>query len=689
MASPRVLFVDADEQRAADDASTARLHGFAADAVTRAADAFARMADEVYSVVVADLDAPGAGDRSLLEELCLRCPAVTFVAFTPHAGLARPRSNRLDSAIAAMLPRPLEPETLAIALRDAVELHQRRGQRQGRGFDGAKILVVEDNDGDALLVTEYLADVCEAVVTRAVDLEDATQALRGGRFDFVLSDLTLPDARGLDSVRRLQPLAPDAAFIVLTGIDDEELAIQAMQHGAQDYLVKGQLDAPTLRRTLRHAGERKRVYNRLVHLSRHDPLTGVGNRAALRERIEGTLARARRRELAFAVMFIDLDRFKAINDTLGHDAGDAVLREIAARITQCVRANDTVARFGGDEFAVLLDDLRPGDPPLAIGERILRSLEQPIEIGHHEVVVTGSIGVAQYPDIAGTVDDLLRAADTAMYVAKRRGRNNIQVVGGITDEERGRAALVNDLQHALERGELGLHFQPQFTVDRRRIVGYEALLRWHRPGGMVMPSDFVPLLEDNGRVVAVGEWVLGRACEQLAAWRAAGRRELRVAVNLSARQFERPGLVEVVDGCLRRYDLPASCLELELTESVLMGNTGQARDMLRALRTRGVRIAIDDFGTGYSSLAYLSRFEVDCLKIDRSFIDQVHVDRERALITSSIVTLGHHLGLEVMAEGVENTEQLAFLSSARCDLVQGYLLGRPERADLLASGTMH
>jgi len=498
----------------------------------------------------------------------------------------------------------------------------------------------------------------------------------------VISDLTLPDARGLDTVRRLPPLAPDAPFIVLSGMDDEDLAIQAMQHGAQDYLVKGQLDAPTLRRTLRHAAERKRVTNRLVHLSRHDPLTGVGNRAALRERIEGLLARGRRRDLAFAVLFIDLDHFKAINDTLGHDAGDAVLVEISNRVTQCVRTTDMVARLGGDEFAVLLEELRPGDVPLAIGERILQSLERPIELGGRDVVVTGSIGVAQYPEVTGSVDDILKAADTAMYVAKRRGRNNIQAVGAVLDEERVHMALVNDLQHALERGELGLHYQPEFTIDRQRVVAYEALLRWHRPGaGIVPPAEFIPLLEENGRIIAVGEWVLARACEQLASWRAAGWNDLRISVNLSARQFEREGLVDSVADCLRTYNLPGRCLELELTESVLMGDTSQVKTMIGALRAHGVRIAIDDFGTGYSSLAYLSRFEVDTLKIDRSFIDQVHIDRERALITSAIVTLGHHLGLEVVAEGVETQEQLAFLTSARCDLVQGYLLGRPARAE--------
>jgi diguanylate cyclase (GGDEF)-like protein len=551
--------------------------------------------------------------------------------------------------------------------------------------DHSEVLLVEDSDGDALLFEEYLAEVCGALVTRASRVDAAAQLLRDRSFDFVISDLALPDARGLDAVRQLQPLAPTTPLIVITGLDDEELAIQAMQHGAQDYLVKGQLDASILRRTLRHATERKRICNRLVHLSRHDPLTGVGNRAALRDRIETALARGRRHAVAFAVLFIDLDRFKAINDTLGHDAGDLVLIEIAARIGQCVRATDLVARLGGDEFAVLLDDLEPGDQPLDVGRRILCGIERPIALPGGEIVVTGSIGMACYPEVSGTADDLLKAADSAMYLAKRRGRNNIQVVGVVNAEERARLAMIHDLQHALERGELGLHFQPQLTVDHRHVVAYEALLRWHRPNApAVSPAEFVPLLEDSGRIAAVGAWVLDRACAQLASWRAAGWRDLRVAVNLSARQFDDDHFVELVVDCLRRHDVPARCLELELTETVLMGDTARVTAMLGELRALGTRIALDDFGTGYSSLAYLSRFQVDCLKIDRSFIEHVDVDRERALIASAIVSLGHHLGLEVVAEGVESPEQLAFVERERCDLVQGFLFGRPAAAEHVA-----
>ncbi len=553
----------------------------------------------------------------------------------------------------------------------------------------ARVLLVEDNPGDAMLVIDHLSELAGTTIEQATSVAAALVALERGAFDFVITDLTLPDAGGLEAIHRLQQAAPGVTLIVLSGLDDEELAIEALQCGAQDYLVKGQVDAPTLRRTLRHGRERKQASNRLLHLTRHDPLTGAANRLALRERIEATLAS--RRNVACAVLFIDLDRFKAINDTCGHDAGDAVLCEVSNRLRELVRASDVVARLGGDEFAVFLDDLDRTSRPTEVAERIVRALARPIQVRDRHLVVTASVGVACYPDVAGTVDDLLKAADSAMYVAKSCGRDNVQCFGASSAEAQARLDLETELQHALERGELSLQFQPQFTIGGRRMVALEALLRWRRGNGaLVPPAEFVPLLEDNGRIVAVGAWVIERACAQLAEWHAHGHRHLRMAVNLSARQIERPGLVDCVRRSLAQFDVAPRDLELEITESMLMTDVPRTTAVLGELRAMGVRLAIDDFGTGYSSLSYLTRFAVDCLKIDRSFIDNVTRDAERATVTQAIVTLGHHLGLEVLAEGVETSEQLAFLSTIGCDLAQGYLLGYPVVADgLLGSGGEH
>ncbi|HEY0190765.1 MAG TPA: GGDEF domain-containing response regulator [Kofleriaceae bacterium] len=681
-----MLFVDRDVAACAAWTRAAAGHGLVADRVDPdQALAHAEQAGG-YGVIVVGLAERGEAWR-LIDALIVRYPYSVVVATAARAEPVErhgPPGAQLE--IATLLLEPFTAEDLAVALLDAFELVDRRGRHRATSFDRAHILLVEDNEGDADLITDYLQEICGAIVTPATRVDDAARAMSFHSYDFVISDLTLPDARGLDAVRRLQPLAPDAPFLVLTGTDDEELALEAVKQGAQDYLVKGQIDAVSLRRTLSHARERKQTWNRLREQSRHDPLTGAANRAALRERIEATLAKASRRRVAFAVLFIDLDRFKAINDSCGHAAGDIVLCEIAERMRQATRPTDVVARLGGDEFAVFLDDLWPDARPLEVAERILDALARPIAVPGREVTVTASIGLACYPEIAGSVagsvDEILKAADSAMYVAKGHGRNNIQAYGAVSEAERARRALTAELAHAAERGELSLQFQPQYTIDGQRVVAFEALLRWTRANGSaVPPAEFIPLLEDSGRIVAVGAWVIERACEQLMRWRGEGFTALRVAVNLSARQIADAGLVEQVRGALARHAMPPACLELELTETMLMADIGRATAVLAELRRLGVRIAIDDFGTGYSSLSYLSKFAVDCLKIDRSFIQNVDPhgagSRDGAMITSAIVTLGHHLGLEVVAEGVETAEQLAFLRQIHCDLVQGYLLGRP------------
>jgi diguanylate cyclase len=549
--------------------------------------------------------------------------------------------------------------------------------RRPSNLGPAMVLVIEDNEGDAQLLADSLAEIGLRVrcVTR---LDDAKEALRAATFDFVLADLHLPDASGLDCVRELSPLAGSAPVIVLTGLDDEELAFHAIQEGAQDYLVKGQANLAIVRRTLRHARERKYMTEQLVHMTRHDVLTGAVNRAALREQVDAALARARRRDARLAVMYIDLDHFKTINDSWGHDAGDAVLREVVTRLRAAVRAGDVVARLGGDEFGVLLADAASCAELLALGHRVRECLALPVAVPGGYAHVSGSIGIACYPETATSTEAILRAADNAMYRAKRDGRNGVRVAGAAVDADDATGASTADLEHALARGEFLLHFQPQFAIPRGQLVGFEALLRWQPPGcDPIPPSEFIPQLEDSGAILEVGNWVIERACEQLAAWRAAGRTGLRVAVNLSARQLVGSGLVVWTRRCLERFAIPARCLELEITESNLMSNTRQTSEILAGLRAIGVRLAIDDFGTGFSSLSYLNQFAVDCLKIDRSLVEQLHADGDGELIAKAVISLGHSLGLEVVAEGVETEEQLASLAAARCDLIQGYLLGRP------------
>jgi diguanylate cyclase (GGDEF)-like protein len=367
-----------------------------------------------------------------------------------------------------------------------------------------------------------------------------------------------------------------------------------------------------------------------------------------------------------------------VNDTLGHDVGDILLTRVAERLEAAVRETDTVARLGGDEFAVLVEDIKKEGDLNAPAKRILEALESDIYIGEHALRVTTSIGIAVFPQNGASLEELLRNADSAMYRAKENGRNNYQFF----DEEMHQRAvqrmrLEKDLSGALEREEFQIHYQPLHDCRNGRAVSFEALLRWHHPErGTVSPDEFVPLLEDLGQIAPVGEWVLRRACAQLREWQEEFGRELRVAVNVSARQFDDPELVAKVARALRAASLEPSSLELEVTESLVMSDLSAATKTLHRLKDIGVRIAIDDFGTGYSQFVSLVRFPIDVLKIDRSVIDAVN-DNEGAKVTKAVIDLGHTLGLEVVAEGVERDSQLEFLREQMCDCFQGYLATRP------------
>jgi len=425
-----------------------------------------------------------------------------------------------------------------------------------------------------------------------------------------------------------------------------------------------------------------------VHeLARYDSLTGLPNRSMFLAELDRTIARARRLAASFAVCFIDLDRFKNINDTLGHGAGDELLRTMATRLRGAVRDSDLVARLGGDEFVVLLE----GNPSAAdlgvIGEKLLAAIGEPLTIQGNVFLVTGSIGIGLYPGDGGDAATLLKHADAAMYLAKDKGKNNVQFyTSELADMAARQFEVEAALRLALSRGELLLHFQPKIDIASGRMVGAEALVRWAHPTrGLVPPDEFIPLAEERGLIVPIGRWVIQAACRQIRDWRLAGFVAPPVAVNLSARQFASDSLVDDLVDALTLYGVAAVELEVELTESVLMADPERANEVLQQLHAMGVRIAIDDFGTGYSSLSYLKRFPAQTVKIDRSFIRGLPSDQDDTAITQAVIAMAHSLGLGVVAEGVETVEQLELLRKLGCDQAQGYLLGRPVQASDLAA----
>ena len=432
--------------------------------------------------------------------------------------------------------------------------------------------------------------------------------------------------------------------------------------------------------------ERKASEERIRYLAQHDALTGLPNRFTLAVHLEHALARAERAGEKIGLMFIDLDNFKTINDTLGHAVGDLLLCEVARRITSAVRKADIVARIGGDEFVVVLESAHlPGDAGM-VAQKILERMSEAVPVDGNELHTTPSIGIAIYPDDAANSEDLMKNADVAMYHAKSAGRNNYQFYA----EHMNQAAAVRvqmemRLRAAMATNEFSLHFQPQIDLSNGLVSGCEALIRWHNAElGWVSPASFIPLTEEIGLIVPIGEWVLRRACETAKGWLDAGIEFGCVAVNISPQQFRQRNFPQSVENILRETGLPAACLELEITESTIMETAETAIAMLVRLKSLGITLSVDDFGTGYSSLAYLKRFPIDRLKIDRSFVIDLETDSSDAVIATAVIALAHSLGLSVVAEGVESQGQSDFLREHGCDSVQGYFYCRPGPADIAA-----
>jgi diguanylate cyclase (GGDEF)-like protein/PAS domain S-box-containing protein len=686
------------------------------------------------------------------------------------------------------------------------------------------LLLVEDNPGDARLLREMLNEQGSqhTELTHVQYMREAEKHLAEHTVDLILLDLGLPDTHGLAAVRRAHTVAPRVPLVVLTGMDDEVLASQALQEGAQDYLIKGQIDARGLLRSLRYSVERKAMEealfaekeraqvtlncigdavactdslgkvtflnlvaekmtgwslreaaglplgevfrvldaasreaapspmetavgqegtghgppncvlvrrdgfeipiedsispihdregnatgavivfrdvsaaramaDQITHSAEHDFLTGLPNRMLLNDRVNQAIAMAPRHHKRVAVLFLDLDGFKHINDSLGHPTGDKLLQSIAKRLVECVRASDTVSRQGGDEFVVLLSEVERSEDTAITARRMLQAVAEAHSIDHHDLHVTTSIGVSVFPDDGLDAETLIKNADTAMYQAKENGRQSYKFFKPAMNVRAvERQAIEESLRRALERQEFAVHYQPKVSLKTGEITGAEALLRWTHPvRGPIPPGQFIPIAEDCGLIRPIGNWILREACRQARAWLDAGLPLASMAVNISAVQFRNENFLQGVFSTLEETGLDPKYLELELTESVLMKHAESTEVILKTLRARGVQLAVDDFGTGYSSLSYLRRFAIDALKIDQSFVRQITTTPSETTIVTAVISMGRSLNLRVVAEGVETTEELAFLQAHQCDQAQGYYFSRPvaapQFADLLGT----
>jgi diguanylate cyclase (GGDEF)-like protein len=560
-----------------------------------------------------------------------------------------------------------------------------------------KVLLVEDDEDDYIITRDLLSEIAEKhyELEWVSSYDPALESMQENKCDVYLLDYRLGEHTGLDLLQEAIENGCTAPIILLTGQGDHQVDVEAMKAGASDYLIKGRINADSLERSIRYSIERKKSEKRILQLAFYDSLTGLPNQTSYRDRLQQVIAHARRYNRIAAVLFLDLDNFKRINDTLGHRAGDHLLKLVSERLNGTIRSSDslsrnrsdklqtTVARQGGDEFTLILTEIRNPEDAAKVAHRLVSKLSEPYKLEGYEVFITVSIGIAIFPVDGEDIDSILMNADAAMYHAKKQGKNNFQFYR-LTMNERAmeRLNLENDLRKALERDELLLHFQPKVGIESGKVVGMEALIRWQHPEiGMVSPAEFIPMAEETGLIVPIGEWVLQAACAQINAWQAQGLAPIPVSVNISSQQFQHQELLITIGRLLESSGIPPERLMLEITESVIMQNTDSTFDILNTLTAMGLRLLIDDFVTGYSSVSYLKRLPVFAIKIDRSFINDIATNPDDAAIIKAIIAMAQNLKLKVVAEGVETEEQLAFLRDEQCDVMQGYLFSRPLPAE--------
>lgn len=554
-----------------------------------------------------------------------------------------------------------------------------------------RILLVEDDRADACYLHEVLLeestfkctlDHC-ATVSATLDLLDEQQ------FDLIFLDLNLPDSQGFATFSRIRDVAPATPIIMLTGREDKHLIAKVLSEGAQDYIIKGQFDCDTLARATRYAIERNRLLVEIgktraleQYLAYHDTLTGLPSRLLFSERLEQALIYAKRYERLVAVLFLDLDGFKQINDTMGHGAGDDLLRFVAQRLRRNIRESDTVARFGGDEFIILLRDIKRMEDMGMVATKILRAVSTSYSVNGLQVELSGCLGISVFPGDGTDCETLIKRADYAMYRAKNSGKNRVKLFRAISENARQNLSLEHRMRQAIDEGSFLLHYQPQVSLSTGQIIGVETLIRWQIDDLLLLlPGDFIPLAEDTGLIVQLGDWVLREACRQYQKWLSSGIHAPSLAVNLSLHQFREIGLLRRIERVLDETGMDPQTLTFEITETCAMDNVDFTISTLKSLKNMGVKIALDDFGVGYSSLSHLKRLPIDLLKIDSSFVRDIPMSRDDISIVKAIIALARNLGIEVVAEGTETNEQADLLKSTGCDYIQGYFFSPPVSAD--------
>jgi diguanylate cyclase (GGDEF)-like protein/PAS domain S-box-containing protein len=686
--TPTILIVDDEAQNRRLLAVLLRPEGYHTASAASGEEALAAVGESAPDLILLDITMPGMDGYQVASILKANPTTANIPIIMVTAHMERTaRLAGLDAGAEDFLTKPVDRAELWLRVRNLLRLkafgdmrdHSASLERQvlARTIDLQRFRTAMDATADAIMLVSRASMMFTEVNETACTLlgYDRSAMLDMGPADLV-------DASRAQLERQYD------ALVAGDHNRDQQETVMTCKDGAT---VQVEINSQALRSendwtivvVVRDITERKEAEQRLTHLAHHDPLTGLPNRTLFYETLQRTLALARDIGSLVAVLFIDLDNFKSVNDTLGHAIGDELLLQFSNRLIQCVRVRDTVGRLGGDEFALILIMQDGQQGAVVIAKKIREVLRAPFLLLGHEVTISASIGITIHPDDSSDPDTLIKYADTAMYQAKHAGRDTYRFfTAQMNADVLTRLHLETALRKAIENEEFVLYYQPKVHLNSGRISGLEALLRWERPGcGMLAPNAFISVLEETGMIVQVGSWVLAQACRQIALWMRSAVGPVQVSVNVSGRQFAEGDLDGDIIAGLAKHAIPAELLELELTETSLMANTERTTDILHTIKQRGVQISIDDFGTGYSSLAYLRRFPIDKLKIDMAFIRDVATNPDDATIVLAIISMAHSLKLDVIAEGVETAAQLSYLRRNQCDQIQGYHFSRPMPAD--------
>lgn len=556
-----------------------------------------------------------------------------------------------------------------------------------------RILLIDDDKEDYLITKDIIASIehQEYNINWISAYDEALSEMQKDKYDIFLVDYNLGEKTGLELIDEIREFSLNIPIIILTGMDNYEIDTLAMKKGVSDFLCKGKLSPEQLERSIRYAIEKKKAENQIFYLAYYDPLTHLPNRVFFHEQLKFTLANAIRYKRILAVLFLDLDNFKLINDSLGHHIGDLFLKEVAKRLCSVIRKEDFIgrnslktpvdiaARLGGDEFTISLSEINSYDNASLVAERIIESLNLPFTIEGHEIYTGASIGISLYPSDSSNADDLLKYADNAMYYAKSQGKNRFQYYqNSMNVEVMHELQMIHSIKKAKDNNEFLLYYQPKMDILSGKLTGLEALIRWNnKEKGLTQPKDFIPFAEEHNLIDFITDWVVNEVCRQLLEWEQKKFKLLPVSINMPVNLFRNNNIVSYMKNIIDTYHISPELLELELTESLFMGDINMIVSYLHELKLMGFHISIDDFGMGFSSLNRLKHINCDILKIDRSFISSINNSTPDNVLINSIIYIGHGLNMKIIAEGVETALQFEFLRRNNCDSIQGYLLSQP------------